>query len=261
MTGAKILLADIETAPIVGNTWGLWDQTIGLNQIEQEWAILSFAAKPLGGSKRQTIYVDTFDKADKRDDFDLCTKLHALLDEYDFVIAQNGKRFDLRKIRARLIMHGFQPHSPVKVIDTLLMAKQVAAFTSNKLEWLSEHLTNTPKEKHKNFPGFELWREFLRGNPKARTAMRKYNIRDIDALEQVYLKLRPWVNDHPNVNVYHDDNAEVRCKVCSSPNVEKRGYAYTNVGQYHRYRCSDCGAWSRSRYTLNPIKARRNLTT
>jgi hypothetical protein len=261
MTRAKILLADIETAPLVGHTWGLWDQTIGLNQIEKEWAILSFAAKPLGGSKKDVIYEDTFGKADPRDDKDLCRTLLELLDEYDFVIAQNGKRFDLRKIRARLIMHGFPPHSPVKVIDTLLMAKQVAAFTSNKLEWLSEHLTDMPKEKHKDFPGFELWKEFLAGNPKARTAMRRYNIRDIDALEQVYLKLRPWVNDHPNVNVYHDDNDHVRCNRCGSSNVEKRGFAYTNVGQYHRYRCTDCGGWSRSRYTLNPIRARKNLTT
>jgi transposase-like protein len=62
------------------------------------------------------------------------------------------------------------------------------------------------------------------------------------------------------VNVYHDDNDSVHCNRCASPNLERRGYAYTNAGQYHRYRCSDCGGWQRSRFTLNPIKARKNLT-
>lgn len=261
MSRAKIGIIDIETAPIVGNTWGLFDQTIGLNQIERDWAVLSFSFKPLGASRKDIEYKDNRDKADPRDDYDLCFRLGQILDEYDFLIAQNGKRFDLRKIRARLIKHGFPPHSPVKVIDTLLMAKQVAAFTSNKLEYLAAELTDEPKEQHKEFPGYELWKECLAGNLKAWQCMQRYNVRDITACEKVYLRLRPWVNDHPNVNVYHDDNDVVRCKVCGSDNVERRGYQYTNVGQYHRYRCGDCGGWSRSRYTLNPIKARRNLTT
>lgn len=256
---AKIAIGDIETAPIVGNTWGLFDQTVGLNQIDKEWTILSFSWKPLGGSRKEVIYMDTFDKDDPRDDYDLCFKLGQLLDEYDFLIAQNGKRFDLRKIRARLIMHKLPPPSPIRVIDTMLMARQVASFTSNKLEWLSSHLTDVPKESHKDFPGFELWKEFLAGNHKARAAMKRYNIRDIDATEQVYLRLRPWVSDHPNINVYHDDDGML-CNRCSSPNLEKRGYAYTNVGQYHRYRCNDCGGWQRSRFTLNSIKSRKNLT-
>lgn len=261
MTRAKIAVGDIETAPLVSGHWRLYDENIGLGQIEKEWTILSFSWKPFGGSKSDVIYMDTSGKADPRDDYDLCLALGKLIDEYDFLIAQNGKRFDLRKINARLIMHGFPPPSPIKVIDTMLMAKQVAAFTSNKLDWLSNHLTDLPKEHHKEFPGYELWAECLKGNPKAWAVMKKYNIRDIEATEQVYLRLRPWVNDHPNVNVYHDDNDSVRCKVCASPNIEKRGYAYTNTGQYHRYRCSDCGGWSRSRYTLNPVKTRRNLTT
>jgi hypothetical protein len=260
MNKAKIAIGDIETAPLVSNHWGLWDQNVGLNQIVTEWTILSFSWKPLGGTKKDTIYMDVSGKADVRDDRDLCLALGKLLDEYDFLIAQNGKRFDLKKINARLIMHDFMPPSPIRVIDTMLMAKQVASFTSNKLAWLSDKLTDTPKEEHNEFPGFSLWTECLAGNPKAWACMKKYNIRDIDATEKVYLKLRPWVNDHPNINVYHDENDSVRCKVCSSPNVEKRGYAYTNTGQYHRYRCGDCGGWSRSRYTLNPIKTRKSLT-
>lgn len=259
MNRAKIATGDIETAPLVGNTWGIWDQNIGLNQIVSEWTILSFSWKPLGAPASEIIYMDTSGKPDVRDDYDLCLALGKLLDEYDFLIAQNGKKFDLRKIRARLIMHGLPPHSPIRVIDTMLMAKQVAAFTSNKLEWLADKLTDVPKSQHKEFPGFELWVECLKGNPKAWAAMRKYNVRDIVATEKVYLKLRPWVEDHPNINVYHDKDDVHACPRCGSENQESRGYTYTDTGQYHRYRCGDCGGWSRSRYTLNPLSKRKSL--
>lgn len=255
---AKIAIGDIETAPIQGNTWGLFDQTIGLNQIEKEWTILSFSWKPLGGSRKDVIYMDTFGD-NPRDDYALCKRLGELIDEYDFLIAHNGKRFDLRKIKARLIMHKLPPPSPIRVIDTMLMARSAGSFTSNKLEWLSSNLTDVPKESHKAFPGYELWKQFLSGNPKAQAAMKRYNIRDIDATEQLYLRLRPWADNHPNINVYHECET-LLCNRCSSTNLEKRGYAYTNVGQYHRYRCSDCGGWQRSRFTLNSIKARKNLT-
>lgn len=255
----RIGILDIETAPIVGNVWGLFDQNVALNQVDCEWSILSFAFKPLGAPRKEVVYMDTSDKEDPRDDLDLCQALWNILDAYDFVIAQNGKRFDLRKVRARLIMHGFRPHSPVQVIDTMLQARQVAAFTSNKLEWLAEHLTDTKKGKHRKFPGFELWAECLKGNPEAWAEMKRYNIPDILACEKVYIKLRPWVNDHPNLSVYHDDSDKMVCPRCTSEKLEQRGYAYTNVGKYRRYRCTDCGGWTRSRYTLNTSAKRKSL--
>ena len=260
MSGPKIGTIDIETAPIVANVWGLFDQRVGLNQIQTEWSVLSFAFKPLRASRRAVEYTDTRDKEDPRDDKELVARLWEIIHEYDMLIAQNGKRFDLRKIKARMLMHGMPPPSPVKVIDTMLMAKQVAAFTSNKLEWLAQYLSTVPKSAHRDFPGFELWSECLNGNPKAWDAMRRYNIPDILSCEEVYLRLRPWVNDHPNIAVYTDDH-KVVCPVCGSHKIEPDGHAYTNTGKYIRYHCQegDCGAWSRSRYTVNTLEKRKGL--
>jgi hypothetical protein len=260
MTGPRIATADIETAPISASVWGLFDQNVGLNQIATEWSILSFAVKPLGAKKKDILYLDTSARADPRDDSELLGKLWEVLHEYDFIVAQNGKRFDLRKIKARLIMAGFPPPSPVKVLDTMLMARQVAAFTSNKLEWLAQYLSRVPKNKHKDFPGFELWSECLAGNPKAWAAMKKYNIPDIESCEQVYMRLRPWVSGHPNVAIFSDEEG-LACPVCGSHKVEQDGYSYTNVGQYNRYHCGGCGAWSRDRYTINSKEKRRGLLT
>ena len=260
MNGPKIGTIDIETAPLESNTWGLFDQTVGLNQILTEWSILSFCFKPLNGSKKDIVYFDTSDKDDPRDDYELCGKLWEILHEYDFLVAQNGKRFDLRKIKARLIMHGFPPPSPVKVLDTMLMARQVAAFTSNKLEWLAEWLTDSRKSSHGKFPGFSLWVECLNKNPAAWREMKKYNIPDVLTCEKVYLRLRPWITGHPNIVVYNDDDT-VACPVCGSHNVKADGFSYTSTSKYQRYNCGGCGAWSRSRFTLNTLSKRKALLT
>lgn len=257
-TGPKIGLIDIETAPIEGYVWGLFDQNVGLNQIKTEWTLLSFCFKPLYGGKNTIVYKDNSKAANPRDDLQLLKDLWVILDTYDFLIAQNGKRFDMRKIRARMIMENFPVPSPCKVIDTMLMARQVAAFTSNKLEWLADKLSPEKKSRHKKFPGFELWSECLKGNPAAWKEMRAYNIPDVTSMEHVYLRLRPWVEGHPNVAVY-TDSTELACNRCGSTDMVKRGYAYTQVGQYHRYRCGGCGGWSKSRYTLNSTDKRKAL--
>ena len=44
-TGAKILILDIETAPIRAKVWGIWNQNISIDQIESDWFILTWAAK------------------------------------------------------------------------------------------------------------------------------------------------------------------------------------------------------------------------
>jgi predicted RNA-binding Zn-ribbon protein involved in translation (DUF1610 family) len=254
--GPKIGLIDIETAPIKGNVWGLFDQNVGINQIDTEWSILSFTYKPLGGKKSSIVYRDT--SGDPRNDKDIVQELWDIMHDHDFLIAQNGKRFDMKKMRARMIMHGMLPPSPVQVIDTLLMARQVASFTSNKLEWLSTYLSNIKKSSHKEFPGFELWTGCLEDNPRAWRAMEKYNVTDVTSMEQVYLKLRPWVTGHPNVAAY-TDSEKIACPRCGSHALREDGMKRTNVSAYKRYQCNSCGGWSHDRYTINSKAKRRSL--
>jgi len=254
--GPRIITLDIETSPLQSRHWSLWKQNIGLNQIGDEWSVMSFCAKTLGSN--EVVYADTSGQDDYRNDSILLAQLWSILDTADFVIAQNGKRFDLKKIKARMVMHGMPPFSPVTVIDTMLIAKDVFGFTSNKLEWLSTHLSKIKKRKHKKFPGFELWNECLSGNPAAWAEMRLYNIDDVRSTEQVYLALRPWSEGHPNLAAYWPDE-ERRCPKCGHDHLTQRGYTYTQSGQYHRFSCNNCGGWSRSRYTINTLGKRRAL--
>jgi predicted RNA-binding Zn-ribbon protein involved in translation (DUF1610 family) len=255
--GPRIVTLDVETFPNLVFTWGLFQQNVGVNQIVRDWSLASVCWKWLDEKKAH--YLDC--SANPLDDGPLLEKIWEVLDSADIVVGQNSKHFDIRKINARLIENGYRPPSPYKQIDTKVEARKVAMFTSNRLEWLSAHLSDVPKDKHKDFPGFELWSECLNGNPKAWAAMRRYNPIDVLATEKVYLKLRPWIEGHPNIANYLPGQTAPACPKCGSENIQHRGTARTQTGIYRRMQCIACGGWSRSRYTLNTIAERRALLT
>lgn len=254
---ARILILDIETAPILANVWRIWKENVGLNQIQHDWFLLSFAAKWLGEEK--IMYFDQSRGGNLEDDARTLVKLHDLLDQADIVVAHNGRKFDVKKINARFIQQGFQPPSPFKIVDTLEIAKARFAFTSNRLEYIADKLnTDFKKLKHGKYPGFELWKAVMRGDREAWKEMRVYNEHDVLSLEETYLVLRPWDDRHPNVNAQSTEEGQA-CPICGGDHLHQKGYAYTNTGKFHRYRCVDCGAWSRGRYTVNTLAKRKAL--
>lgn len=251
----KILYIDIETAPLLARVWGMFDQNVGLNQIKSDWFILSFCAKWAGNKK--VIYHDQRKASDIEDDSELLKKLWELLDEADVVIGQNSNKFDIPKINARFILNGMKPPSSYKKVDTCKIARSKFGFTSNKLEYLTSKLcTKYKKLTHKKFPGFELWKECLKGNLQAWEEMRKYNIHDVLSLEELYLKLEPWDNSI-NYNLYTNKNTNV-CS-CGSKELNKNGYAYTSKGKFQRYTCASCGAEVKSGSNLFSKEKRDSL--
>jgi DNA polymerase elongation subunit (family B) len=254
----RIITIDIETSPLESYTWGIWEQNVSVDQIKTEWTILSYAVKTLGDPKIR--YKDTGGRGVKkvRDDKSLLLDIHKELDDADIVIAQNGRAFDTKKVNARMVMHGIKPYSPVRVIDTLEVAKKHFRFTSNKLQWLSKHLTDQPKDDHKEFPGMELWIECLNDNPRAWKVMKKYNEQDVLSAELVYLRMRPWIAQHPNLSVFSEGGA-TKCPKCDSTHVQKRGYEVTQASRYQRFQCMDCSGWSRGKALLTPARERKSL--
>lgn len=258
-TGPKVLFLDIESRPILAYVWSIWEQNVGLNQIKSDWSILSFAAKWLDDPASKVIYRDVSAQRDIENDRPLLKHLWKLLNEADIVVAQNGKQFDRKKINARLAIHGFPPPAPYKMFDTKELAKKTFGFTSNRLEYLSEKLNKKHrKQKHQEFAGFELWKECLARNPRAWAEMRKYNIADIMALEELYRTLAPWdTSSTLNFSLYTDDTKPV-CR-CGSTSFERRGYSVTAAGKYQRYQCVECGAWSRGAENLFSKEKRASL--
>lgn len=257
MSKPKVLLLDIETAPLTAYVWGLFDQNVGLNQIVSDSYVLSWSAKWLDDSPKNIMYMDQRNSKDIENDKKLITAIWKLLDEADIIITQNGRRFDAKRLNARFIMHGLQPPSSYKHIDTYLIARKHFGFTSNKLEYMTDKLcVKYKKLKHAKFSGFSLWKECLAGNKEAWTEMEKYNKYDVLSLEELYHKLSPWDNT-VNFALYSEDENHV-CK-CGSHEFKKQGYAYTSVGKYQRYKCKDCGHESRGRTNLLSPEKKKSL--
>lgn len=253
----KVLVYDVETAPILGHVWGLWDQNIGLNMIKSDWHILAWAAKWLGEPASKIMYMDQRRAKNVEDDSKILKGIWKLLDEADIVITQNGKAFDEKKLNARFILNGMPPPSSYRHIDTKQIASRKFAFTSNKLEYMTDKLcTKYKKLKHHEFSGFDLWKQCLAGNKKAWDVMAKYNKWDVLSLEELYLKLSPWDNSI-NFAVYTDEVTQ-RCN-CGSTQFRKNGYKFTSIGKYQRYLCVKCGSEAKDRKNLLSKEKRESL--
>lgn len=215
--------------------------------------ILSVSVKWVG--EDEVWYFDTEKKSEKK----LLTNLVKFLDEADAVIGHNMIKFDMPKIRGRCLVNGVDLPSPYKEIDTYRTASKEFGFESNSLENLANVLGLTPKSSHKNFPGFELWAECLKGNKEAWAEMKLYNIQDIETTEEVYLKMRPYIKNHPNFGVYAESD-EILCPKCGSDEVERTRYYYTTTGKYKMYKCKSCGGYHRARTTVYDKEKRKSLT-
>ncbi len=236
-TEPKVLIFDIETAPNLGFAWAKWEQNIIENV--KDWYLLSFAYKWLGEKEVHAYalpYFKDFYKKNPEDDERLVEKLWELMDEADIVIAHNGNAFDIKKANARFLVHGLPPPKPFKTIDTKLVAKQSFKFDSNALDELGRYLGIGRKLPH---TGFHLWKGCMTGDKKSWDLMVKYNKQDIVLLEEVYLKLRPWMKSFPIARV---DNGI--CRHCESSYLQKRGFSYTKMYKIQRLQCYGCGAWS-----------------
>jgi len=258
VTEARILTLDLETSPILGLVWGLRDQNLSTEQIVEDWSVLCYCAKWMDSDKILSGHTGGRGKGWVRDDRRILRELWELLDEADAVVAQNGKRFDMKMIDGRMVQHGMKPYSPVKVIDTLLASRDRFRFPTHKLAYQSRVLTDTPKSDHRKFPGWELWTEVLADNPAAWKEMLAYCEIDVRATEKVYLKQRPWIRRHPNLGVYAEDK-NIRCVGCASDRLQSRGYETTHQGRFPRYQCQACGKWNRGKMQQLATNVRKNL--
>lgn len=231
----RILLLDIETAPNVAHVWGLWEQNVGLNQLLASGYVMCWAAKWFGEDEIM------FDSVMQSHPKSMLKRIHALLCEADVVVHYNGKKFDIPTLNKEFVTYGMNPPSPYKQIDLLQVVKRQFKFPSNKLAYVAPELGLAPKEKHE---GHEMWIKCMAKDAAAWVEMERYNRQDVGTLEELYVKLLPWIPNHPNRGLY-DEPGVPCCPACGSGSLQRRGSARNAAGRYARYQCNDCGAWSR----------------
>lgn len=236
----KTLIFDIESLPMVNYTWGRFKQNVALNQTIAESCMLCWAAKWLYEDEMMSDCLTPVE-AGARDDLRICKSLWKLIDEADYVIAYNGKKFDMPFVNTRFLVHGMKPYSPVKIIDPYVDVKHNFHFSSNKMDEVATMLGL----ENKISTDFNLWRQCDEGDKEALKKMVEYNRQDVVVLEQIYDEMIPWLNIPSSLSIRQD---KFVCMACGSEDYEFTGrYYYTPFGKYKLYRCKDCGKFFRSR--------------
>lgn len=239
---SRVLVYDIETSPNLGYVWGKYKQDV--ISFKDQWYILSFAYKWLGTKQVHCHALPDFQlyEEDPENDREVVKVLHDLFCQADVTVTHNGVAFDAKKANSRMMVHGMDPPPPRKEIDTLLVARRHFAFTSNRLGDLCQVLGLPSKAES---GGFQTWKGCMNGDPKAWQRMKRYNKQDIPTLEALYLRLRPWMTNHPNLNIYGDRPES--CPRCGNDELVADGYRVAGVTMRQRYKCKRCGGYSMGR--------------
>ena len=237
----KILVLDVETSSIVLQAFSIWNVNASLDQIKEDWTLLSYSAGWYGSD--EVFYDDVRYNKDIKDDSTLLPKLWELLDDADFVVCHNAS-FDTKSINTRFILNGMGKPSPYRIIDTLKIAKSNFRFTSNKLAYLTDKLCKDNKKlSHEKYAGFLLWKECLLGNMDAWEEMEKYNRMDVVSLKELLTILAPWDSRLPNLDIYNIDGFD-------KDEWVEVGYHTTNLGKYKKYQNKGTGVYKRGRENL-----------
>lgn len=183
----KVLLLDVETKPKKSWHWGVWNQNLSYNMMVEDGAILSWSAKWIGEDK--IMYKDQRGNEKKlMNDKELLKPLAKLMSEADIIIWQNGDRFDYGEINNRIAEHNLPIPDEYKTIDTRKLAKKHLRLPWYSLSYMTERFNKKyKKQDHKEFPGFSLWEESMKGNKKAWQCMKKYNEFDVLSMEELFV--------------------------------------------------------------------------
>lgn len=247
----KILTLDIETSPSLAYVWRLFKETIPLQRLVETGEVICVAAKWYGDDNVMFYSVHHNGKQE------MLNGIYNLLSEADAVITYNGKKFDIPHLNREFILAGMTPPAPYAHIDLYWTARQKFNFLSNKLDHIAQELGLGSKVQH---AGFQLWVDCMKDDPEAWEQMKIYNMQDVVLTEQLYDRMLPWITSHPNLALYDSPEARLAgvptCPGCQGTNLRPRGRAYTSVSVFQRYRCNDCGKWSRSGQRLEGVDVR-----
>lgn len=224
---AKILVLDIETAPIKAYVWRLWDQNVGLNQIIDNGGVICVGLKWIG-DKTCELYSDW-----EHGHTEMLKQVWLAMEQADAVLTYNGDKFDLPKLRGEFLLAGFGPLPPCTSIDLYKAVKKLG-FISGKLAFIGPLLSMGSKIAT---GGFDLWKAVENGNEIAQRKMARYCKQDVRLLEKVYVKVKPYITNHP----FLGDRGV--CGSCEGKVLHSRGYRRTKSFKIQRLQCTSCGSW------------------
>lgn len=238
MRKPKCVVFDIETSPFTVASFSLYPDSLNHSNIIQDWFIICASWKELGSKKVEAISITK-----PGDDKAVVKKLRDVLADADVVIGHNIKKFDLKKLNARMIYHRLPPLPNLQIVDTLTEIKKVAANTSNRLDCLSTLLTGQGKMDTSS----GLWLKAMRGDKKAIKEMVAYNKIDVVRNEEVYDIIKPYLKTHPHIGAMHGRDRNHSCPKCGGTSFDssRNRLRYTAAGiPKQQVQCKSCHSYS-----------------
>jgi hypothetical protein len=228
MSEPKILVLDIEWKPTTALVWKAWDENVGPDQIVEHGGLLCVGAKWLGDKK--CALFSEWEHGHKG----MVEATHSMMLETDLVITYNGDKYDLPKLYGEFVLNDLPPTPPLPSVDVLKAVKKFGFFM-NRLGFIGPFLGVGAKLEHE---GINLWKKVMAGDANAQKRMAKYCVQDVRMLEQLYLKVRPYIRNHP-----HTGGGKESCPSCGSKSSHSRGNRTTRAFRIQRLQCQDCGHW------------------
>lgn len=237
----KILIYDIETSLQLAAIFDLkYNDYINPDNLVSERYVISICWKWLGESKIHSVSVLDDPKRfakDPSDDTHVLKTFFKVLEEADCIVAHNGDAFDYRYLKTRMLIKGLPVLPPTTSIDTYKVVKSQFKFNANRLDYVGKILgvggkTDTPKG---------LWLDVLKGSKSAIKTMVDYNKRDVTLLEDVFLRLRPFIPNHISRELFGGTG----CPRCGSHKIQSRGIHRAITKLYQRFQCQSCSGWFR----------------
>ncbi len=239
MSEPKILLFDLECAPALAWTWGLWNVTIGMGQVKEPPRVMCWSARWVGTKGKGVLFQSEKNVGHKQ----MLQELRDLMDEADVIVGYNSNGFDIPWTNQQFMLEDIELPSPYIKVDLFRLNKKHLRMLSGKLDWMALQLLHERKVSH---AGFQMWIDCMDPeSPNYKSSwkvMEKYAKQDTLLLEPLFELMRPYITSL-NYGLYSDH--DFACTHCGSENVIARGFATTTSGKYQRYQCKDCGSWSR----------------
>lgn len=222
MQGPKVVLFDIESTSL--------NADFGY--------CLAFGWKELGQHKTNVAFINNKAKRPPNDKAVLQVALD-VLSSADLIVGWYSKRFDVPMLQARLLYYNMGVIPPVPHIDCWEVCRSKLKLSSNRLANASDFLGLAQKTVLSG----QTWVKATFGDKAALRYIVDHCRRDVDVLEQAYLRLRPLTSQHPNLNLITGTGG---CPVCGG-SVQSRGWTIASLRRSRRYQCIKCGHWSRGK--------------
>lgn len=223
-------------------------ETIGVNALKADLGLVCCFGYKWAGDKRAKCLILNPTALKRFDDRALLRQASRLFNEADLVVGHYASVFDRRFLQGRLLINGLDPIAPTKMRDTCFMARKIGNYSSNRLGHLCKILgcenQKIGKGKGSICEWPKSWFKVMQGDMRALAGMARYCIGDVEALEELYNKLKVFDSNHPYVG------SRAHCAACGG-DVQYRGTMLVLSGRRRRFQCKVCAKWG---YDAKAIK-------